>query len=95
MTHHTIRTPDGEKIVVNAMEMHFPNIEAIDNAVNDGRVYAEMTHGNFWRVRRNGATKRWKREPNRFRIPVKAGLRAYGAIEPNNLNHFWVVDKLL
>lgn len=28
--------------------------------------------------RRNGVTKRWKREPERFQVPVKRGLREYG-----------------
>lgn len=30
--------------------------------------------------RRNGATQRWKRDPERFRIPIKYGLRAYSSI---------------
>lgn len=33
------------------------------------------------RWRRNGVTKRWKREPLRFRLPVKHGLSSYGQIE--------------
>ena len=30
--------------------------------------------------RRNGATQTWKRDTNRFRLPVKYGLYAYDAI---------------
>ena len=30
--------------------------------------------------RRNGATQTWKRDPERFRVPVKYGLRGYGAL---------------
>lgn len=30
--------------------------------------------------RRNGRTQTWKRNPERFRIPVKHGLRVYGNI---------------
>jgi hypothetical protein len=30
--------------------------------------------------RRNGKTKTWKRDPDRFRIPVKYGMRGYGYI---------------
>lgn len=28
--------------------------------------------------RRNGSTQTWKRDPGRFRIPVKYGIRTYG-----------------
>jgi hypothetical protein len=37
-----------------------------------------MGRGVWWRVRRNGKTQTWKRDPERFRIPLKAGLRSYG-----------------
>lgn len=30
--------------------------------------------------RRNGQTQTWKREPERFSIPVKYGLRTYGRL---------------
>jgi hypothetical protein len=30
--------------------------------------------------RRNGATQTWKREPDRYRVPVKYGLRSYGSL---------------
>ena len=36
-----------------------------------------MANGRYWKLRRNGATKTWKRDSNRFRIPVKAGLRSH------------------
>lgn len=39
-----------------------------------------MSHGKWWTIRRNGVTRRWKRDPNRIRIPFKMGLRGYGAI---------------
>lgn len=32
------------------------------------------------RWRRNGKTQRWKREPERFRIPIKFGLYDYSEI---------------
>lgn len=32
------------------------------------------------RWRRNGKTQTWKRDPERFRIPIKFGLYAYSAI---------------
>ena len=35
-------------------------------------------HTENWR--RNGSTQTWKREPQRYRIPVKYGLRGYGQL---------------
>jgi hypothetical protein len=35
----------------------------------------------WWTIRRNGATKTWKTNPARFRLPWKAGLRVFGAID--------------
>lgn len=34
-----------------------------------------------YHVRRNGKTQRWKRDVNKFRIPVKHGLYTYGNID--------------
>ena len=45
-----------------------------------------MRNGNWWAIRRNGATKRWKREPSRFQIPIKAGLRSHGYLETLDLD---------
>lgn len=84
-----VKTPDGDKKVANA-EAIFVGIGVLNAEVDGGRVYAEMTSGRYWRVRRNGATQLWKRDLNRFRIPVKAGLRGYAAIENGNLKHFWI-----
>lgn len=38
--------------------------------------------------RRNGATKTWKREPSRFSVPVKRGMREYGYITEENIGDF-------
>lgn len=40
------------------------------------------------RFRRNGKTKTWKRQPERFEIPVKYGLDGYGYITENNAHRF-------
>lgn len=34
-----------------------------------------LGHRGWYDIRRNGATKRWKRDPHRAEIPVKVGLR--------------------
>ena len=52
----------------------------VDDLLDAGAIQVAMTNGRWWTLRRNGMTKHWKRQPNRFRIPVKAGLRACGAI---------------
>ena len=44
------------------------------------------------RFRRNGKTKTWKRQPERFEIPVKYGLYGYGYITENNANQFNVAE---
>ena len=38
------------------------------------------------RWRRNGQTKTWKTRPDAFRVPVKHGLYAYGAITEADLD---------
>lgn len=48
----------------------------IELALTNGLLWARMANGNLWRVRRNGATKVWKRDTARFEIPVKVGLKS-------------------
>ena len=59
---------------------HNAFLDGLNEAIDAGRVWTAMSHGKYWRVRRNGATQTWKRDPNRFRIPVKFGLKGYGQI---------------
>lgn len=60
----------------------------IEGALDQGKLYAKMSNGREWQCRRNGRTQTWKRDPSRFRIPVKAGFRATGAVEPHTLHDF-------
>lgn len=53
------------------------NVEAL---LDGGNLFVRMPHGNWWRVRRNGMTKRWVKDAARIKIPLKAGMRAYGDI---------------
>lgn len=48
--------------------------------IEHGAIWARMPNGRYWRVRCNGRTQTWKRDLFRYRIPVKAGLRACGEI---------------
>ena len=59
-----------------------------ETALDAGRLYVRMSHAAYWQARRNGVTRIWKRDPARWRIPVKAGLRAHGTVEPGNLSHY-------
>jgi hypothetical protein len=42
-------------------------------------------HNKRWRV--NGQVKRWKRSPDRIRIPLKHGLYAYDFIDESDFNN--------
>jgi hypothetical protein len=56
------------------------NRYAAENALADGHLWALMCSGRWWRLRRNGATQTWKRDPQRFSIPVKCGLKSCARI---------------
>jgi hypothetical protein len=61
-----------------------------EQALASHRLYVEMRSGAYWLCRRNGATQTWKTRPDDFRVPIKAGLKVYGAIDPQSLRHFYV-----
>ena len=50
-------------------------LHEIERALDEGRISALMSNGNWWKVRRNGRTQLWKTRPDEFRIPVKMGFR--------------------
>lgn len=52
----------------------------IETALDANELWAAMRNGRYWRLRRNGRTQTWKTRPSEFRIPVKAGLKAYAAL---------------
>jgi len=55
-----------------------PFLDSLEDALAERRVWALMGSGKHWLVRRNGQTIR--RVNGAWRIPIKAGLRSYGAI---------------
>lgn len=65
----------------------------IDTLLDTGRIEAAMSRGRWWKIRRNGKTKKWVTDENRIRIPVKAGLRATYAITEFDFNDEGVLDK--
>lgn len=52
----------------------------VESALDNHKLFVRMNSGNYWQLRRNGRTKLWKRDANRWRIPVKAGFRECGEI---------------
>lgn len=48
-------------------------------------------HSEIWR--RNGAVQTWKRDPARFRLPIKHGLYAYGDITESDLTDYAPVNR--
>lgn len=65
----------------------------IEKLLDSGNLEAEMNNGRYWTIRRNGATKTWKRDAARFRIPIKAGLRACGSIETLDIASLGIREK--
>jgi hypothetical protein len=61
-------------------ETFSPTLNDLEYALDKHWLWAHMRNGNYWLCRRNGATKRWKRDPERFRVPVKFGLKGTDAI---------------
>jgi hypothetical protein len=54
--------------------------ENVNELLDSGMLYAQMSSGNWWRARRNGKTQTWKRDASRIRIPVKMGLKSCASI---------------
>ncbi len=54
--------------------------EQVCYELDHGSLWIKMSNGRYWKLRRNGAVQRWKRDPFRYRIPVKAGLKVYAEI---------------
>lgn len=57
------------------------NQAQMEYALDHGELYAEMSNGRWWKIRRNGKTKTWKTRPGEFQIPIKAGLKSYGYLD--------------
>jgi len=53
-------------------DMTAPQCEA---ALDSGKLQVRAQNGRWYDCRRNGATKRWKRDAGRYEIPIKVGFR--------------------
>lgn len=65
----------------------------IDALLDAGRLEIAMASGNWWRLRRNGATKRWVRDASRIRVPMKMSFRGTVAVTEMDFRH--VVDGVV
>lgn len=57
-----------------------------ETALDEERAWTQMTNGAWLRLRRNGQTRLWRRSPDRFLIPVKAGMKSCGHCTDRNLH---------
>lgn len=60
--------------------MYEVNRSNVETLLDRGELFVAMRNGNWWKLRRNGKTQTWKKDANRVRIPVKAGLKSCGQI---------------
>jgi excisionase family DNA binding protein len=58
--------------------------DTVDMLLDAGSIEVAMSNGRWWRIRRNGATRRWKRDATRIYIPYKAGMYTYGNINEHD-----------
>lgn len=66
----------------------------METALAKGHLWVAMANGRYWRLRRNGETRTWKRDAARFEIPCKAGLKSYCTVDNHNLNSSgWVISE--
>jgi hypothetical protein len=80
------RTIDcGAGLTIGVTEDTGPITRAnIDSLLDRGQIEVAMSNGRWWRIRRNGATRRWKRDATRIYIPFKAGMYTYGNIDEHD-----------
>lgn len=66
----------------------------VEQLLDARRIEVSVGGGHWWVVRRNGATKLWKKSPERIRIPIKAGFRDTGVIDEGDfINGALMSDK--
>jgi hypothetical protein len=53
--------------------------ETVEDALDRGHLWMAVG-GRWWRCRRNGQTKTWKRDEARWKVPIKAGWKVYDTL---------------
>lgn len=71
---------DQVKALGDAAQAMVVTRDNYERLLDRGQLEIRMKNGNWWAMRRNGQTQRWKRDANRLRTPFKFGLRFYGEL---------------
>lgn len=56
----------------------------VDRLLDAGMLSVRMQSGKFWKIRRNGVTKLWKKDGERIRIPYKFGFKGCGFLDEHD-----------
>jgi hypothetical protein len=59
----------------------------VDALLDSGRLEVAMHNGNWWKLRRNGQTKKWARDASRIRIPLKMGFRGTTDVDESHFGY--------
>lgn len=51
--------------------------EELEEALDSGRLEVRMSHGKWWKARRNGQTRMNRQMPGTFAVPCKIGFNKY------------------
>lgn len=60
--------------------------ENVEHLLDSGLLYVGINNGAWWLARRNGKTKKWRKEPERYEIPYKVGFRRTGRLSQVSIN---------
>jgi hypothetical protein len=77
----TMATPAVETLLLRPA-----TLEELEKALDSHRLQGFMASGHWWTFRRNGATRRWIKTPDKFALPAKAGIRTYVTLDKSALN---------
>lgn len=58
----------------------------VEQLLDSHQLEVAMRNGNWWAIRRNGATRRWAQAPERIRIPFKFGFKGFGAFTESDFD---------
>ena len=67
--------------------------EQLETALDKNQLYLQGFNERWYRVRRNGMTKLWKRDTDRFRIPCKIGFKECFSIASSRFDGDITIDN--
>jgi len=66
--------------------------ENVDEQLDGGLMQVYVGNDKWYKMRRGGRTKKWKKDPDRIYIPYKYAFNGYGRIEAKD---FYAMDFVL